>query len=117
MALTKSEIRDRTASDYLGILTLGQALQDQDKERIEEAYDEVYEYLKEKKLATWASTASVPTNLVPHVVVMVADNCHQTYGVSPERLSRIQRDFVRAEPKIRDLVLPEYISQEEPKDY
>lgn len=117
MALTKAEIRDRVASDYLGILPLGQALQEQDKVRIEQGYDEVYEYLKEKKLATWASTASVPTNLVPHVTAMVADNCHKPYGVDQNRLLRIQTAFIRAEPKIRELVLPEYVSQEEPKDY
>lgn len=117
MSLSKNDIRDRVASDYLGILPLGQALQHQDSTRILQAYNEVYEYLKEKKLATWAFTASVPTELVPYIVVMVAENCHQTYGVSQERLLRIQTDFIKAEPKIRGLVFPEYISQEDPKDY
>ena len=52
MSLTKNEIRDRVATDYLGILQLGQSLQSQDDVRILQGYDEVYEYLKKKGLAS-----------------------------------------------------------------
>jgi hypothetical protein len=34
MPLTKNEIRDRVASDYLGILELGQSLEHKDSVRI-----------------------------------------------------------------------------------
>lgn len=104
MALTKNQIRDRVASDYLGILQLDQDLQHQDNTRISQAYDEVYEYLKTKGLATWSSTASVPNSLVPYMVALVAKNCYSTYGLSQERQARIISDSSIAESKIRELV-------------
>ena len=114
---TKAEIRNRVANDYLGILPLGQTLQHQDKARIEEGYQEVYEYLKSQKLATWAFAASVPDILVPYVVAMVADNVKNTYGVSDDRFIRITASSAVAESEIRKIVLPEYISQEQPNDF
>lgn len=117
MALTKAEIRDRVATDYLGIIQLNQSLQDQDKTRIEQGYDEVYEYLKTKGLATWASTASVPNDLAPYMTVMVAENCRPTYGLSKEREARIIGKFVSAEPQLRELVSLDQPLGEDPKNY
>ncbi len=121
MALTKVQIRDRVAND-LGVLPLNQSLPAQHVTRIEQAYDEVYARLKTRGLATWASTASVPNDLCPYVIALVCDNCLNTYSVSVERWSRIKAiagvkngdDAIRA---IRELVSPEYVSQENPTDY
>lgn len=117
---TKAEIRDRAAND-LGILRLGQSLQHQDKVRIESAYDEVYEELKDEGLAIWASTAEVPTKLVRHVVALVADNCLSTYGVNEARFARIKlaagQDGETAKRAIRKNITPEYESTDEPVDY
>lgn len=104
MAVTKNEIRDRVASDYLGILQLGQSLQSQDDTRITQAYNEVYEYLKTKGLASWASTGSVPNDIAPYMVSLVAKNCYMTYGVSSDRATRILNDSSTAEQTIRELV-------------
>lgn len=117
MALTKAEIRDRVATDYLGILQLNQSLQDQDKTRIEQGYDEVYEYLKTKGLATWASTASVPNDLAPYMIIMVAENCRTTYSLSKEKEVRIIGKFVNAENKLRELVSLDQPLGEDPKNY
>ena len=117
MALTKAQIRDRVGSDYLGILQLNQSLQDQDKTRIEQGYDEVYEYLKTKGLATWASTGSVPNDLAPYMIVLVAENCRTTYSLSKESEARIIGKFVNAESKIRELISLDQPLGEEPKDY
>ncbi len=117
MSLSKTEVINRAATDYLGILTLGQSLQSQDFTRIKQAYNEVYAYLKTKNLVTWVSSGDVPTNLVPHVVAMVANNCYNVYGVSKDRFARIKADYIIAEPKIRELVLPEFVSQVEPKNF
>jgi len=117
MALTKAEIRDRVATDYLGILQLNQSLQDQDKTRIEQGYDEVYEYLKTKGLATWASTASVSNDVAPYMIIMVAENCRTTYGLSKEREARIIGKFVNAENNIRELVSLDQPLQEDPRNY
>lgn len=120
MAKTKSEIRDRAATE-LGRLKLGQALQYQDATRIEAAYDEVYEDLKSEGLNTWASTGSVPDELVPFVSGLVALRCTNTYGVSQERFQRIVSvtglDGNQAKREIRRLVHPPYESMEEPTDF
>ena len=116
MALTKAQIRNR-AANLLGILPFGQALQSQDSDRIEQAYDEVFEYLKEMGLATWASTGSVPNNLATHVIAMVAHNCLDDYGVSNDRFSRILNRYGVAEKEIRKIIVVPYSSQTPPRDF
>jgi hypothetical protein len=116
MSLTKAQIRDRVAND-LGILALGQSLQSQDVHRIEQAYNEVYDDLKENGLAIWALTDVVPDKVVPHIVALIAFNCLNTYGVSNDRYIRIKANYDIAEKKIRELVSSEYVPMEEPTDY
>lgn len=113
---TAAEIRDRAASD-LGMLMIGQSLQAQDATRITSGYTEVYAALKKEGLATWASTAAVPDELVPYVVALVADNCLNTYGVSTERYNRIKLIVASALREIRKLVAPDYASSDDAVDY
>ena len=117
MAVTKSEIRDRVASDYLGILQLGQSLQSQDDTRITQAYNEIYEYLKTKGIASWSSTGSVPNDLAPYMTALIAKNCYMTYGVSRDRAARILTDASTAEQTIRELVTVDGVSAEDPTNY
>ena len=117
MSLTKNEIRDRVATDYLGILQLGQSLQSQDDVRILQGYDEVYEYLKKKGLASWASTASVPDDIVPYMVALVAKNCSTTYRLSTERSALLLNDASTAEAKIRELITTDEILADPPRNY
>jgi len=113
---TKAEVKAR-ALELLGIKMIGQSAQSQDDTRIGAAYDEVYEYLKTLGLATWASTDSVPTELVPHVVALVAMNPIDDYSVSNARYQRILLQASAAEPSIRKLITPDYESLEEPDDF
>ena len=121
MAKTKAQIRNRVASDYLGILRLGQSLQPQDDTRISESYDEVYEQLKTDGLATWASTASVPAAVVPYMVALVAQNCQAPYGISQARqlmiLSAAGANGENAKDEIRKLASQDYASQNDAVDY
>lgn len=121
MSKTKSEVRDRAASDYLGLLRFGQSLQPQDDTRISAAYDEVYEQLKKDGLATWASTASVPAQIVPFMVVLVAQNCQGGFGISAARKAEILLDAgengENARTQIRKLASQDYASQDEPVDF
>lgn len=120
MASTKNEVRDRAAEE-LGRLRLGQALQNQDDVRITKGVDEVYDTLKEKGLRTWATDGNVPDRVVPWVAGMVAMNCAVTYGISDARYNRLLKKYGqngwKAEREIRNLVTPEYASQEEATDY
>lgn len=116
MASTKAEVRDIAATE-LGLLRLGQSLQNQDRVELDRRYDEVHADLKEMGLATWASTASVPTALVPHVVALIALSAAQVYGISGERYQRIAAMAAMAKPSIARLVTPRYESTEEAVDY
>lgn len=113
---TKAELRDRAAND-LGLLRLGQSLQAQDTTRIESAFDEVYADLKTDGLNVWASTASCPVELVPHVVALIADNCLNTYGVSPARYQRIKIASGNAKREMRRLITLGHESVEDATDY
>ena len=117
---TKAEIRNRAANE-LGVLRLGQSLQSQDVTRIESAYDELYEELKEDGLATWPSTGSVPSKLVNYVAFLVALRCSTTYGISENRQARIEKvtgvDGQKALREIRKFITPKYTSRENARDY
>ena len=113
---TKLETVDRAAND-LGVLRLGQSLQTADQTRINTAYDEVYADLKEEGLATWASTASVPSELVTHVVALICEQCSETYSLSDNRFARLQTRWVKAKREIRRLTTPRYESLGEAVNY
>ncbi len=116
MASTTEEVRNRAATD-LGILKLNGTLNDQDKVRIDKAYDEVYAELKREGIATWTSTANVPNEFVPHIAAMMADNCLGTYGVSTERFGRVKDKAVVARREVRKLGEPAYVSMTDAQDY
>lgn len=113
---TKAQLRDRAANE-LGLLPVGQTLATQHQTRIESAYDEVYAQLKTLGLNTWASDASCADELVPHLTALIADNCLNTYPVSPDRYSRIKVSASVAMREIRALVQPEHESIDDPTDY
>jgi hypothetical protein len=115
MALTKAQIRDR-AGEALGFNPIRQSLESNVATRIEQSYDEVYAMLKEEGLATWASTGSVPNEIVPYVVNLVADGCI-SLGASAEKIQVIKSEKQLAMPMIRRYVTPAYQSQEDQKDY
>ncbi len=121
MSKTKAEVRNRAASDYLGLLRLGQSLKPDDDTRITSAYDEVYEQLKKDGLATWTSTASVPAQIVPYMAVLIAQNCQGVFGISAARKAEILLDAgengENARTQIRKLASQDYASQDEPVDY
>jgi hypothetical protein len=114
--ITKDEIKNR-ALQKLGVIGVGQTPQAQDEARMESAYNEVYEDLKNLDLATWSSTGTIPNDLSPHVIFLVAWNAVDDYGVSPARYQRIQLGQSIAKREIRLLITPPYESLEEPSDF
>ena len=116
MSLTKAEMRQRVGED-LAIVPIGQTLESQDQTRIDATYDEIYERLKEKGLATWASSASVPTELVPYFALMMEEKLLISYSVPESRYNRIKleagEDGNLAIANISELVTPEYESIED----
>jgi len=113
---TVAQIIDRAAGD-LGIKRLNQPLQDQDKKRIESAYNEVYADLKEDGLATWTSSGEIPSKVVPFLATLMAVNCLNNYGVSDKRYQRIKLAEKGAKRGIRRLVITDHVSSSEPTDF
>jgi len=116
--LDKSGIKQRVLED-LSVVEIGQSAASQDDARIEAAYREVYDELKELGLAVWSISGYLPNKIVPHVVALTAWNAiaSGSYGVSPERYQRIQLAAASAEREIRRVVTPKYESTSEPRDY
>ena len=114
--VTKAEIRDRAAQE-IGILQIGQSLEETDKVRIEQGYDEVYADLKRNNLNFWSSTGDIPNQFVPYVVALIADNISNTYSIPNERYSRLLPIIQKAKAKIASLGAEPYKSVKNRLDY
>ena len=118
--VTKAEVIQRVAED-LAIVPVKQAPEAQDKERIEQAYDQQYARLKEKGLATWASTADVPDAVVPYFELMICEKLLTRYSVPEARNIRIKTDAGpdgnAALANIAELVTEEYEDVNGPEDF
>lgn len=112
MTTTPEQLRDLVANE-LGILRLGQALQDQDKVRIEAAYKHVHTALTTEKLITHALGDAVADDIVPPLVALVADYCASTYGISEVRLARIKLAVAEAPALLRRLLASSYAAHTE----
>jgi len=110
---TKAEVKTR-ALELLGVIRIGQGAQSQDDTRIGTAYTEVYTDLKTEGLATWAVDGTIPDDITPHLVALMAQNGLGSYGVSNDRYTRILTFSAVAKREIRALVTPDYESLEEP---
>jgi len=113
---TVAEIKRRTLEE-IGRLRLGQSFQTQDNTFMQSMYDETYAELKELGLATWASTGTIPAELAPHLINIMALKASSVYGVSDSRYQRILAGASVAPGAMRQLTTPQYESMEEPVDY
>lgn len=115
-----AEIRQRVGEE-LSLVVIGGTLRSQDDTRIASAYNEVYERLKKHGLATWASTGTIPTELVPYLCLMIEERLLTTYSVPEARYNRIKidagQDGDTAMLKISELVAPDYLTTESAEDY
>lgn len=113
---TKAKVRQRVGED-LGLVPIGQSLESQDQNRIDTTFDEVYNRLKEKGLATWALSAEVPSQVVPYYVLMMLEKLVTSYSVPESRFLRIKNDAGedgnKAMNNISELTTPEYESTDE----
>lgn len=114
---TKAKVKARTL-ELLGITRIGQGFQSQDDTRIGAAYTEVYADLKTEGLATWAEAgSSIPDDITPHLVSLMAFNGLGSYPVSKDRFARITAMASIAKREIRAMVTPDYESLQEPVDF
>lgn len=113
---TKAQVRN-TAAGFLGRRRLGQAITDDLKTRLDEAYTHVYEDLKDEALAIWASNGTIPDEIAIHVSALMAFDATSDVGVSNARYNRIVTAASLAKPAIRKKVTPDYESLDDPEDF
>lgn len=117
---TKAEVQQRVGED-LGVVPVGQSLEAQDEARIAAAYQEAYEQLKEKGLASWAYTGSVPVKLVPYFCLLIEEKLLVSYSVPESRFLRIKTSAGEnggiALGKLAEYTVQEYEPIDEPQDY
>ena len=85
---TKAEAVQLTA-EFMRIVPVGQGLQSQHDARIQDSYDWTYSRLENRGLAVWASTGSMPTEVTPHFVALMALRASEYHGVSQEVYQKI----------------------------
>lgn len=117
---TKAEVRQQVGED-LGLVPIGQDLENQDQTRIDAAYTQTFERLKEKGLAAWPSAGPVPDRLVPYLCLLMEQRLLVSYSVPESRYIRINAeagpDGDQAMKKIAELTVQEYTSLDGPADY
>ena len=113
---TKADIRNR-AAESLGVLPIGQALENQYKTRIDDAYAEVYAELKEEGLAYWSENSDIPAKFVPYVAALVANNALIVINTTNTRADRIEARAFIATRRIRELGAEPYVSETENVDF
>lgn len=117
---TVAELAQRVGED-LSLVPIGQSLEAQDLTRITATYNEVYARLKHKGLAVWASSATIPEELLPYVALMMEEKLVTSYSVPDLRAQRIKADAGPdgnfAELKISQLGMQPYESVTEESDF
>lgn len=117
---TMAEIRQRVGED-LGLVPIGQDLESQDQARIDATYMEMYDFLQEKGLASWAASGSVPTRVVPYFCLLMEQKLLTSYSVPDNRYVRINTEGgpngMNALAKIAEMTVQEYESIDDPRDF
>lgn len=120
MSKTPEEVRQQVGED-LGLVPIGQSLESQDQARIDAAYDQVYDRLKEKGLAAWAPTGNIPDRYVPYLCLLIEQKLLISYSIPESRYVRISTeagaDGGEAMKQIASLVVQEYESTDSVADY
>lgn len=115
---TLTQVRNRAAG-LLGRHRLGQSINNDLKDRLDEAYNSVYDDLKHDRLVIWSSgvSATIPDKVAPHVAALMAWDATDDIGVSDARMARILSKVSIAKPSIRRNVTPKHESLEDAENY
>ena len=114
--MTKTALKLRALQMLLGV-GVGQTASSAQDTLIGTSYDAVPATLKEKTLATWASTADIPDAVASQVTALTAFNVAEAFAVSSQNYERIAAKAMAAEREMRYILTPAYESQEEPDDF
>ena len=101
----------------LGVLGAGQTMSGDQDTQVTTAYNSIYDRLLAKDLVAWAKNSDVPDSFVESFVSILAFELANEYGVSDSRWQRLQLAAMKAEPELRILIFPSYVSTTEAVDY
>lgn len=108
---TKAEVLQQVGED-LGLVPIGQSLESQDQLRIDAAYVQTYDRLKERGLAAWVAAGPIPDRFVPYLCLLIEQRLLISYSIPESRYVRINSecgpDGAQAIKKLAELVVPEY---------
>lgn len=117
---TREEVRQRVGED-LGLVPIGQDLENQDQLRIDAGIDEAYAFLKQKNVAAFALEGDIPDDVMPHFALFVAFRLCLSYSIPDSRYVRI---VALAGPKgelalakIAEVAVQEYDSTNDAHDF
>ena len=88
---SKEEIIQRVGED-LYLVPIAQPLEDHDKLRIEQSYNEAYALVKSKELDTWGIDSDVPDLAAPYFCLIIEEKLLTVYSVPDARYARIKTD-------------------------
>jgi hypothetical protein len=102
-----------TAGQLLGIVRHPEGLRAEHDELLTQAYNEVYDKLKEENLNEWSAAGPVPDRFVDPVAGLMAFKLTDRLGISGDRYARILARRNSAMTEIRTIATPPYNSTEE----
>jgi hypothetical protein len=116
MSKTKTEVKDRAAR-MIGFLDIGDTLAGDQDTRMDEAWDAVHAWLKNKGLDAFPTAGPVPDEMVPHIKALIAFDAMDDFHAPPSKKQDITVKQTIAQRDLPGLVLADHESLEEPVDY
>ena len=103
----------------LGKRRLGQAVNNDIKDRLDQSYDYVYAMLKDERIAIWSSAAGtvIPDAAAPHIAALMAFEALSDIGASQAHLQRILIKEEKALPALKRFAKADYESLSEPENF
>lgn len=116
MSVTLAELRNRTLED-MGVIEIGGIPDDRYKTRVDQAYNEVYDDLKDQSLNFWSNIGEIPNRFVPYVSALIIENLKVGIPISQERYARVFPTIQKAKFKISELGSQKYETTSKPVYY
>lgn len=113
---TKAEVRNKTLIK-LGVLSADGTADTNDATLVEDKYDDLYQYLVRKRIATWGPTDEVPNGSIEPVVVLLANRLLSDFNLPLEKASLIKLEYTPAFNQLNEMALVEYTQEPLSADY
>jgi len=114
--MTKTKLISRVLQK-LKVLAMGEDVAPEDSALVSEFYDEVYEELKQKGVATWSSVEDIPSLQAQQVIKIVASRCADDFEHEELNTQRLLLEESQAMIKLDEYIHVPYVSASETESY